>query len=154
MSKIVVWGDSITWGSADDELGGWVNRLRRDLVNNRRSENLVYNLGIRGEKVGDVLKRFEREYRDLKPDIIILGIGINDSPHATYRKGTSLDVFERRYSELVKKMKDVSNKIIIIGPINLLSLKAGNTTAINGSLCWAFMEKSLLMSSIPKTICY
>ncbi|MEX0881496.1 MAG: GDSL-type esterase/lipase family protein [Candidatus Saccharimonadales bacterium] len=119
MNRIGVWGDSITWGASDLELGGWVSRLRIHLDNNFEDGPSVYNVGIGGDKVSDVMKRFDVEYEARKPETIILAIGINDSPHDSNPKGTPLDLFEQRFNELVSKIKEVSGKLIIIGLTNV-----------------------------------
>jgi acyl-CoA thioesterase I len=124
MARILCIGDSITWGAFDLELGGWVNRLRLYYDNDHRGEGGVYNLGVSGDKVSDVLKRFDVEVRarsraEIKP--IILAIGINDSPHDSHPEGTDPDLFERQYRELVTKSRAVTDTVIIIGPTNILS---------------------------------
>jgi lysophospholipase L1-like esterase len=117
--KIAVWGDSITRGASDFEQGGWVNRLNKYLANKSNSSIAVYNLGISGEKVGQVLSRFPHEYNDLNPDLIVLAIGINDSPHKNYKKGTPLDIFEKKYFELIEEMKAPKKPLIIVGLTNV-----------------------------------
>jgi len=62
---ILVFGTSTTYGAWDSE-GGWVARLRKFLdektiSSNYKSEGLIYNLGVSGDKTEDVLKRFEPE---------------------------------------------------------------------------------------------
>jgi len=57
--SILVFGDSITWGTADFEHGGWVTRLFIEL--GRDFEIDVYNLGVSGDKTPDLLERFESE---------------------------------------------------------------------------------------------
>ena len=79
MSKILVFGASITYGAWDLE-GGWVDRLKKychkfDLED--KFYYLVENLGISGQISKDILERFELEtkarYRG-KEDIIIVSI--------------------------------------------------------------------------------
>ena len=118
MNRIGVWGDSITWGASDLEMGGWVARLRHFIDTNYELEPGVYNLGVSGDKVSDVLKRFDVEYEARKPDTVILAIGINDSPHDTH-KGTPLATFEQQFTELVQKVKTKSDKLFVVGPTNV-----------------------------------
>lgn len=117
--KIAVWGDSIAYGAHDYDQGGWVNRLKMFLAKESNGSISLYNLGISGERVAHILERFNREYDELNPDIIILAIGINDSAHNTYPQGTPLDVFEQRYSDLISQMKVTKKPVIIVGPTNV-----------------------------------
>ena len=118
MSRICIWGDSITWGSYDLEKGGWAERLKVDLMNSTEGETAVYNVGISGDKVADVLKRFGVEAMARQPDIIILAIGINDSPHGDY-EGTDLGEFEESFRNLIVMAKGYSGKPIIVTPTNV-----------------------------------
>jgi lysophospholipase L1-like esterase len=114
--KIGVWGDSIAWGASDGQGGGWVNRLRNSYPNGPE----VYNLSIGGQRVKDVSDRFDREFKDLKPDVIILAIGINDSPHAGDKDGTPPDVFKKSYDQLIAKMKATGSDVVIVGLTNVV----------------------------------
>ncbi len=119
MSVICVFGDSITWGAWDFELGGWVNRLRLYYDNQSGIEGEVYNLGVDGNYVGDVLKRFDVETRARSPDIIILAIGINDSSHPSNPSGTDLEKFETQFNELLEKARKFTGNIIVLGLTNV-----------------------------------
>lgn len=119
MSRIGIWGDSIAWGAADHEMGGWVSRLRHYLDNGSQERPGVYNLGVGGDKVADVIERFDVEYGARKPEIIILAVGINDSPHDNHPEGTPLDIFEKKFDELVSRCHAVSKKLIVVGPTNV-----------------------------------
>ncbi len=119
MSKVIcIFGDSITWGAWDKELGGWVNRLRL-YFDNQNQETEIYNCGVDGDYVGDVLKRFNVEAQARNPQIIVLAIGINDSPHSSNPNGTNLKELKTQYLELIKKAKRFTQKIIILGPTNV-----------------------------------
>ena len=119
MKKIAVWGDSISRGVVDEEKGGWVNRLREQ-IDQLGISTEVYNLGISGEKVKDVLDRFKREFNELnKPDTVIIAIGINDSPHK-YHKATEISIFESRYEKLLLDSKKRTKKTILVGITNVL----------------------------------
>lgn len=119
MNRIGIWGDSITWGASDQELGGWVNRLRLFLDKNYENAPSVYNVGIGGDKVSDVLRRFGVEYEARKPEAIIIAIGINDSPHDSHPDGTPLGIFEQKLNELISKVQVIADKLIIVGLTNV-----------------------------------
>ncbi len=101
------------------ELGGWVNRLK--IFYDQKRETDVYNFGVSGDKVSDVLKRFDVEAQSINPDTIILAVGINDSPHATHPFGTKLSTFEKQYGQLLAKARNFTEKIILVGLTNVSS---------------------------------
>ncbi len=90
MAQILVFGDSITDGSADT-MGGWADRLRQYFW--RKNIKLapekgyywLYNLGISGNLTEDVLDRIEVEslarkvHKKEKGVVFVFAIGINDS---------------------------------------------------------------------------
>ena len=125
MSVICIFGDSITWGAWDLEFGGWVSRLRLHFDKKDNYETDVYNCGVDGDYVGDVLKRIDSEAQARNPDIIILAIGINDTPHASNPSGTALGNFDNQFKQLLEKAAKHSKKIIILGLTNV-DEKRGN----------------------------
>jgi len=126
MKKIGVWGDSITWGGYDRETGGWVTRLRRFCDGNYEFGDIydggpsVYNVGIWGDKVADVLKRFDVEHAARNPEMVILAVGMNDSSHQGHPKGTPLDEFEKNYRALIAKAKSKAQKLVLVGLTNVI----------------------------------
>jgi lysophospholipase L1-like esterase len=116
---ICIFGDSIVWGASDCEKGGWADSLKNYLMDDDID---VYNLGISGDTVEDLLERFDIEAEARNPDIIIFAIGINDS--------LSLDKdglikFQKNISSLATKAKKFTDKIIFIG---LTSVDESRTT--------------------------
>lgn len=83
--RIVALGDSLIYGFGDPEGGGWVERLRRYWMTPESPSHALYSLGVRGDRVRQVERRLENEFRyrgELRhrvPDIIILSVGLNDS---------------------------------------------------------------------------
>lgn len=81
--RFLIFGASITYGAWDRE-GGWVSRLRRLLDEKNIDEPdkyyyTVFNLGVSGATVGDILERIEVEtkprVREKGQDITILSVG-------------------------------------------------------------------------------
>lgn len=70
-----------------------------------------YNKGISGDSVYDVLKRFDKDFEDIFPDLVILLIGHNDA------KKEGADVFAEGYSAVVNKISKCCNKVIGISII-------------------------------------
>jgi lysophospholipase L1-like esterase len=83
------------------------------------------NKGISGNRVIDLLNRYEEDFKAIKPDFLSILIGIND----TWRRfdandPTSAEKFENTYRELLTKVKkDMPNcRIMLIEPFVLNSL--------------------------------
>jgi lysophospholipase L1-like esterase len=85
-SRWVVMGDSLVYGFGDPIGGGWVERLRRRWMTPGEDQIVMYNLGVRGDGVRQVELRLEDEFRtrgELRnrvPDLLLLSVGVNDSP--------------------------------------------------------------------------
>ena len=127
--KVGIWGDSIAHGVNDSEMFGWGNRVRAVLFEKVET----YVRAIRGDTSQDLLKRFEVEYRSIKPDIVIVAIGTNDSSYLSQdqeRTLVSLSSFESN----IKQIIDITtpNKLIFVGlshvDENLVCPLVGSTT--------------------------
>ena len=83
--KVVALGDSLIYGYGDFVGGGWVERLRRQWMSPQGEGHVLYNLGVRGDRVAQVSQRLEQEFscrgelRNRVPDLILLSVGVNDS---------------------------------------------------------------------------
>ena len=131
MARILVFGDSIVYGAWDREKeGGWVQRLRKLLDEKHFIESdfdySVYNLGVSGNTIGELLERFEFETKQRLEEgeeiIIIFQIGINDSQFVISQNGlrTLSEKFRENIKELISSAKKFSSKVIFIGltPVN------------------------------------
>jgi lysophospholipase L1-like esterase len=86
MTKILCFGDSITYGEGDPKNGGWADRLKDDFIQHydgaEVQEDCLYNLGIGGETTDGLRSRFNREFscRTVKGqnNIVIFSYGSND----------------------------------------------------------------------------
>ncbi len=114
--NILVFGDSITWGSYDPNRGGWVTRLR-NYYEKKDADINVYNLGIPGNTTIDLLKRVEFEASSRNPDIIIFAIGINDAQLIRHTNGllVSIQEFRQNLSRLFFMARNFTNKVVFVG---------------------------------------
>ncbi len=117
--KIIALGDSSIYGYGDREGGGWVDRLRRRWMDPEATGPVLYNLGVRGDTVVHIAKRFEFEFsqrgelRNRLPDGLILSVGMNDSARVgklTGRNLTPSDQFETALAELL-------DRAVNLGPV-------------------------------------
>lgn len=130
--KLVALGDSIIYGFGDPEGGGWVERLRRQWMHPDSPGHVLYNLGVRGDGVKQVLSRVEQEFRhrgELKnrvPDAIILSVGVNDSarlgrPNA--KNYTDFETFPQELANLLDQAQRLC-PVLFVGmvPVNEASM--------------------------------
>lgn len=114
--RIVAIGDSVIYGYGDPEGGGWVERLRRYWMQPGTPDHALYNLGVRGDSVGKVLERLDREFRtrgELRnrlPEVLILSVGINDSARVGKPEGrhyTDFETFQHQMATLLEEARDL-----------------------------------------------
>jgi len=121
--NILFFGDSITYGASDIELGGFVNRVRLYLESNNNRDIRVFNMGIGGETTTEVLKRIEVEtksrFRVNDDTILIFSIGINDTQNINRIDRITIDQFKSNINELINKAKKFTDNIIFIGLTNI-----------------------------------
>jgi lysophospholipase L1-like esterase len=104
--RILALGDSLIYGFGDPEGGGWVERLRRRWMSADSPGHVLYNLGVRGDRVQQVGQRLEQEFRhrgELRhrlPDGIILSVGVNDSARLGRLDGRNFTSFTDFQSDL------------------------------------------------------
>lgn len=115
IKRICIFGDSITWGACDYEKGGWVERLKTDLLEHTDID--VYNFGVSGNSTVDLLARFDAEVEIMKPEVIIFAIGINDSNYLSDPNvlKVTLKDFEANILTLVNKARKITDKLIFVG---------------------------------------
>ena len=141
LDKILVFGDSISYGKWDVE-GGWVARVRRyidEKYNIKDRANLqVCNLGIPGEVAVRMVDRVEEElaFRHVDPEddiLVIFAIGINDSCPNNWM--TEKQTSEKDFKEALKKMAEVALskncKVLFLG---LTPIREGDSMGKRGLL--------------------
>lgn len=124
--KIVFFGDSITDCERDrnDEtsLGNGYVKVLADKLRPIYPETDIdlINKGISGNEVCDLLARVQTDVIDLKPDAVVIMIGINNTIHKfKYGKELNLAQFERDLTELLTKLKEAGIVVIFLEPFLL-----------------------------------
>ncbi|WP_267383427.1 GDSL-type esterase/lipase family protein [Cyanobacterium sp. uoEpiScrs1] len=129
--KIVALGDSLVYGHGDPVGGGWTDRLRRKWMGDLQTGHVLYNLGIRGDRVSQVAERLEGEFRyrgELRnqvPDLIILSVGVNDSPRLGQPNGrpfTDFTIFEQQVGHLLHRAQQLC-PVIFVGMVPVDEVK-------------------------------
>ncbi|MFM7383863.1 MAG: GDSL-type esterase/lipase family protein [Microcystaceae cyanobacterium] len=124
--KVIALGDSLVYGYGDPIGGGWVERLRRFWM--EENGPVLYNLGIRGDRLAQVSERLEQEFRlrgELRnkvPDLLILSVGVNDSPRLGRPDGRAFTdplLFEKQVNHLLTVAKGLC-PVLFVGmvPVN------------------------------------
>ncbi len=120
-SVILFQGDSITDCERNredlDSLGyGYVKMISEILSDRYSQKNIkIINRGISGDKIKDLLRRWDTDCLGLKPDILSILIGVNDTLITSARQ------FEEEYRMLLTRTtKVLKSKIILCEPFLLL----------------------------------
>ncbi len=89
----------------------------------------VLNRGVSGNRVKDLLARYDDDFAAVKPDVLSILIGIND----VWRRydsadATSIDTFTEEYRQLLSQVKrDLPNTRIVIMEPFLLHVQPGQS---------------------------
>lgn len=73
----------------------------------------VINKGISGNKVDNLLQRFDNDFKGVNPDYIFILIGVNDTWH-DFPNQKDTATFKKEYELLISKIKEEINVPIII----------------------------------------
>ena len=121
--KIVFIGDSITDSDRDrnDEssLGNGFVKVLADKLRPIYPDTDIQliNKGISGNEVCDILARVQSDVIDLKPDAVVIMIGINNTLHKfKYGKELNLKQFENDLTELLTRLKEAGIVVIFLEP--------------------------------------
>lgn len=103
----VALGDSTGVGQGA-QYGGYVDRMFRKLVVKRPGSRLI-NLCVSGSTTVDVIRDQLDEAITAKPDLVTLGVGINDIGH-----GLSLQEFAKNYQAILERIKRETQAVVIV----------------------------------------
>ncbi len=139
MHRILFQGDSITdadrtcFPDAEKQLGGGYPRLiaARLLADNPAGKYAVFNRGVSGNRVVDLYARWKTDTLALKPDLLSILIGVNDTWHE-YQCGNGVE--PERYAQIYDMLLEWTKKtlprcrIVLLEPF-ILCFKGGATSA-------------------------
>lgn len=103
----VALGDSTGYGVGARE-GGYVKRLF-DRINERRPTSTLLNLCVSGATTDDVVRGQLDRAVELNPDLVTVGIGINDIGH-----GLTLEQFSKNYEKILSTLKEKTHAQIVV----------------------------------------
>ena len=123
--KLLFQGDSITDAGRDKrnyyDLGHGYPKYAASSIKEKYPQTSFefINLGISGNRTGQLFDRLYSDAIALQPDIISILIGINDIWHRCYPNyiATTDAQIELNYREILKRIKNETNaKIVILSP--------------------------------------
>jgi len=134
-SVVLFQGDSITDCGRNKETGadlgqGYPAKIAEiwEILFPGSNVNFI-NRGISGNRTKDLLERYEKDFKALKPDLVSILIGINDTWRRYDRNDpTPVELFESNYRTLLKNIKQdlPQASIVIMEPFLLGSVPERN----------------------------
>lgn len=117
-TRVVFLGDSITEMGDNKEGEGIYEGFISSLRNTFEDHDIeLINKGVGGDKVTDLLVRYDRDVLQLRPDIVFIYIGINDVWHKyDVGTGTDIDAYENGLRKIIQDIKAHGAKIILCTP--------------------------------------
>ena len=119
---LVIQGDSITDAGRfgdPEQLGVGYSRMVAKYIANFYPElsMKVYNKGISGNRSKDLVARWQVDTLDLKPTVVTILIGINDTWRAfDSNDPTSVEEYAKNCEIIMKQTKDAGASLIILEP--------------------------------------
>ncbi|WMS88126.1 SGNH/GDSL hydrolase family protein [Pleionea litopenaei] len=114
LTQVFFWGDSFTAGENDYRRGGWTARVSAALMkrNHLQRQDVAmknhwraYPLGIGGETVDGLLRRFESEFKSRAVSnsrrLVCLQYGSNDVEWHKQKNRVPLPIFIRKYQQVL-----------------------------------------------------
>ena len=126
--KILFQGDSVTDAGRDrsnyHDMGEGYPKYASAMIRDcyPKSEFEFVNLGISGNRTGDLVARLESDFIDIRPDIVSIMIGVNDVWHHYdfEREETTDEEFERNMRTILDAIKTrTTAKILMLQPLLL-----------------------------------
>jgi len=103
----VALGDSTGFGVGARD-GGYVKRLFKR-INERRPGSTLNNLCVSGATTTDLIQGQLNRAVELNPDLVTVGIGINDIGH-----GLTLEQFSKNYETILSTLKEKTHAQIVV----------------------------------------
>ena len=117
-------GDSITDGNRGRNLDpnhimghGYAFSIASRLGEKFPEKNLqFYNRGISGNKVNDLQARWQKDTIDLKPDVLSILVGVNDSASVVFKRDPTIspEEYEKIYGSLLEQTKAKFPGIVLV----------------------------------------
>lgn len=115
-AKVIFFGDSITdCGRDKEDLHGVSGYVR--VIKGIYPDLEVFNRGVNGESSKQILDRMEKECEEVKPDVVSILCGINDTtPRGTPPYMASEAEFYDTYRKILKTAYAYTDQVIVMEP--------------------------------------
>lgn len=137
----VALGDSTGAGVGARE-GGYVARLFKRIAE-QRPESTLSNLCVSGATTADVLRGQLEQGVAINPDLVTVGIGINDIGH-----GLTLEQFSKNYEEILSTLKEKTRAQIVVSNLPDVSSAPRIPNAMRGEYQRRIVEFSQRLEEI------
>ena len=135
--RILFQGDSVTdcnrkYDDPNDLGQGYVVYTVEAIKNSFPNVDFEFiNRGISGNRTENLLDRVEKDLIDLKPDIVTILIGVNDTWHRyMIDLETTIENFRSNYETILRRIKnETRTKIIMLEPFILYNMGKDNMRA-------------------------
>ena len=116
-TKVIFLGDSITELADSSGLEGTYRGFLAIMRERMPSSFDFINKGVSGDKIADLLLRYESDVLLLEPDIVFIYIGINDVWHKyQIGSGSDIDIYEKGLRKIVSNIKKMGIRIVLCTP--------------------------------------
>ncbi|WP_320664302.1 GDSL-type esterase/lipase family protein [Prochlorococcus sp. MIT 1223] len=159
--QLIIIGDSNVYGWGDQKGGGWSERLRRDWMS-LPSAPAIYPLGIRGDGLEKVAKRWKTEWqcrgelRRKVPNGLLLAIGLNDTARIGREDGRpqlSADAFKFGLERLLSDIKTQTNVLVLgLTPVKETAMPFADCLWYSNKSCSTYenqIEETCIELDIP-----
>lgn len=115
VKQVVFLGDSITQNAVinSEEFKGFITLMQEEIDENIK----LIGRGISGDKVSDLLARYNQDVLKLDPDIVFIYIGINDVWHKyDFGTGSDIDLYEKGLRTIITDIQNQGAQVILCTP--------------------------------------
>jgi len=96
-----------------------------------------HNAGVGGDKVGDCLKRFDKDVAAYEPDYVLILLGMNDGQYEDFNVET-VATYQQGMTRLLDRIEQIGAKAIVLSPT---MFDHGTATRRKEDETWRFQGK-------------
>ncbi len=145
MFRVITLGDSFTWGIEAGEEEHFPHYLEKILQGRRTAE--VFNMGVGSYGIDQMLLKYERHGRPLRPDVVVLGI----FPHDYDRTRLSFYSYSKPIFRRDEKTGQYALENVPVPAPKEVYASLKNSLDGTGSYAWVFVKNRVrkLLSTLP-----